>query len=351
MKVKKYVGETIQDTIFKVKADLGSDAIILDTRKIKHGGFMGFFTKSKVEVLAALEDNRETQKTLKEINDLKKMLNNLHNTWQNKSSKQADQLPEHLTPVYNLLKKQGIAEELNQQIINEIKEQEIKNKKEIINYLQNKFKEIIGTNQPIKLNKKRKTVLFAGPTGIGKTTTIAKLAADFTLKKNKKVGLMTADTYRIAAVEQLQTYSDIVNIPLKILYNNREMKKIIKEDFKDFDLVLIDTAGSSWNDQIQLGRLKEICNQDFIDEKQLLISLNTKTDDLKEIINKFSIINPDRLLITKIDETTVFGDIINIKNNFDIPFSYITDGQDVPDDIKKASPDLLINYILGDLYE
>ena len=354
MKVKRYEGKTIQDTIFKVKADLGSDAIIIDTRKINKGGFFGFFGKKKVEVLAALEEENEgnnNNHTLEEISDLKNMVNDLHEKYD--TGEFAAELPDNLQYVYQYLNQQGINEELNQEIIAGIREADIQEMEEIIKNVSQKIKKIMKEPQPIELNNNnnKNVVVFSGPTGVGKTTTIAKLAAKFSLEEDKKVGLITSDTYRIAAIQQLKTYSDIVNIPLKVLYDNQELAELIKNNFDEYDLVLVDTAGSSWNDKMQIGRLEKISNHDLIDEVHLLVSLNTKPEDIDSIIEHFSVIDPDKILLTKLDETSTYGEIINIKNEYDYPYSYITYGQDVPDDINIAYSDILVKYLMSDLYE
>ncbi len=350
MKVKRYVGDNIQDTIFKVKADLGSDAIILNTRKFKEKGFLGLFGSQKVEVMAALEDEPQkpvkNDETLKEIHDIKKMVSNLEKSWEKKSQFEGEP-----GRVYDHLLQQGVkhnlAEEFVSNIIAEIKD----NDSEFYDRVFESTVKLIGPSAPIKLGNKNKVVAFIGPTGVGKTTTIAKLAAKFSLEDNIKVKLVTADTYRIAAVQQLETYSEIMNIPLKVVYNEKELKDSLREDREEFDLILLDTAGSSWSDKLQLGRLQGFTASELIDETHLLISLNTKSEDQIEVINHFGRLAPDKLLLTKIDETNTFGDVFNLRKEFDYPFSYITYGQDVPDDIEEAVPQKLTEFLLGDLNE
>jgi flagellar biosynthesis protein FlhF len=180
---------------------------------------------------------------------------------------------------------------------------------------------------------------------------MAKVAAYFTLEKNKKVALMTADTYRIAAVEQLRTYSNIIDIPFAVCYQSTKLESMLNNQFSDCDLVLIDTPGSSWKNELQLEELREYTSHEFIDEVHLLLSLNTKSSDLYNIIDKFSPLEPDKIIFTKLDETTSYGDIINIKENYQLPFSYLTYGQDVPEDISTAEAENLFDYIFGDFYE
>ncbi|MGM0409722.1 MAG: DEAD/DEAH box helicase family protein [Bacillota bacterium] len=357
MKVKKYVGDTIQDTIFKVKADLGADAIILNTRKYTKGGFLGLkiFGEKKVEVLAALEDEKDedNEKTLAEINDLKNMVSNLEKGWK-KEEEFKEKLNEEVGELYDHLLLQGVEKEFCKNIINKIAQNtgEDENLTKVkLDDLKRELLKIIGDGQGIKINKKNKVVAFIGPTGVGKTTTIAKLAAKFSLEKDIEVGMITADTYRIAAVQQLKTYSDIMNIPLKVVYNEDELKETMNSEFADRDLILLDTAGSSWSDKMQLGRLKSFTNKKLIDETHLLLSLNTKKEDIDKILNRFSNLDADKIILTKIDETTSYGDLINIRKNYDLPYSYITFGQDVPDDICEAKKEDLLKYLLGDKNE
>lgn len=205
-------------------------------------------------------------------------------------------------------------------------------------------------NTEIKLDSTQKIVSFIGPTGVGKTTTMAKIAAHFAVDNNKNVGLITADTYRIAAVEQLQTYSKIIDIPFAVCYSSSKLEEMISGQFRNCDLILIDTPGSSWKDQLQLGRLKDYVNHDFVDEVHLLLSLNTKSSDLRNIVSKFSELEPDRALLTKLDETSTYGDIINIKENYELSLSYLTCGQDVPEDLEIAGSEQIYKYLFGDFY-
>lgn len=206
------------------------------------------------------------------------------------------------------------------------------------------------SNSPINLASQQKLVSFIGPTGVGKTTTMAKIAADFAINQDKKVALITADTYRIAAVEQLQTYSKIIDIPFAVCYSGEKLKEMISARFSGCDLILIDTPGSSWKDDLQLGRLKAFVDRDLIDEVHLLLSLNTKSSDLRSIITKFAALKADKVLYTKLDETNSYGDIINISENYDLPISYLTFGQDVPEDLEIASADKIFEYLFGGLY-
>ena len=194
-----------------------------------------------------------------------------------------------------------------------------------------------------------KTVALVGPTGVGKTTTIAKLAANFALKEGYKVALITADTYRIAAVEQLKIYGDIIGVPIEIVYSPDELKTALQRH-SDKHLVLVDTAGRSPSNQQQLTELQELLAVDPAIEIHLVLSSTTKYRDALEIVNKFSVCSPQKFLFTKVDEASNLGTVLNLVYQFPTTLSYMTTGQNVPDDIKLASSAKLANMILRDYY-
>jgi flagellar biosynthesis protein FlhF len=193
-----------------------------------------------------------------------------------------------------------------------------------------------------------KKVALVGPTGVGKTTTLAKLAAKFTLEDNIDTAFITSDTYRIAAVEQLKTYATILNVPMDVVYSADEMKKCINRH-QDKKLVLIDTAGRSQRNEEQIDELKRLLNADDTIETHLVLSTGTTYQDLLEIIERFGSCFSDKVIFTKIDETRNIGNIFNIMHQFyDLKISYVTNGQNVPDDIHPAEPQYLTNMLLRD---
>ncbi|MDW7675076.1 MAG: GTPase, partial [Bacillota bacterium] len=202
---------------------------------------------------------------------------------------------------------------------------------------------------PIDISaEKQKKVAFIGPTGVGKTTTIAKLAAHFTILEKKQVGLITADTYRIAAVEQLKTYAEIIGVPLEVVFTPEEMKRGLAK-FAEKDIVLIDTAGRSHKNQLHMSELRSFLNYDTtIDiEKVLVLSAASKNIDLYEIVDKYSSdIIIDKIIFTKLDETSTFGPLLNISYKSKKALSYLTTGQNVPDDIELANPQRIANIIV-----
>ena len=205
---------------------------------------------------------------------------------------------------------------------------------------------VVNFSNGIQLNRHGvRIVSLIGATGVGKTTTLAKIAARFVLEKGVKAALITADTYRISAVEQLKTYSDIIGLPLEIVYSPDELKVAIHKH-KDKDLVLIDTAGRSQHNDYQMKELQDFLAVDGRIEKHLVMSATTKHRDAEEILEKFSVCKPDRVIFTKTDETSSVGLILNLLSKRDIAVSFLTNGQSVPDDIIPATPAELARLLL-----
>lgn len=187
-----------------------------------------------------------------------------------------------------------------------------------------------------------------GPTGVGKTTTIAKLAADFALVKHKKVKVITIDTYRIAAVEQLRTFMDIIDIPLNVVTSPNEMRGAVR-DRTSYDLILIDTAGRSQRNRMQIAELAGFIEAASPDQVHLVLSATTGYKSAAEIIEKFGSIPVHRHLITKLDEAATFGTLLNIAALCGKPLSYLTNGQTVPDDIQEAGSAIISELVMGNL--
>lgn len=268
-----------------------------------------------------------------------------------KESAKEDRNLECIRLIYNKLIENEVDEKLANQIVSDF---EAKGKKEgaLDNILSGIYQKIVlklGQQKVIQINEgKTKFVFFIGPTGVGKTTTIAKIASDFQLRKKAKVGLITADTYRVAAVEQLRTYANILGIPLKVIYTVEEMEEA-EEFFQGYDLVLIDTAGRSHKNTQQkddINRLIESIPEEDRDV-YLVLSATTKYKDLLKITECYHEITDYGLIFTKLDETSCVGNIYNIKLLTDAPLSYVTYGQNVPDDITQINPQEIAKQILG----
>lgn len=193
---------------------------------------------------------------------------------------------------------------------------------------------------------KRKVVALVGSTGVGKTTTVAKLAANFKLRDGIKMGLITVDTYRIAAVEQLRTYAEIIDLPMKVVTSPPEMRRAIDE-LSGLDLVLIDTAGRSPQDELRIQELKSLLAEANVDEVHLVLNLTGSLRSVESAAEKFKAAGVTAMILTKLDEASGMGAILSMTRKIPLPISYITTGQDVPDDIEPAVSPRISRLILG----
>jgi flagellar biosynthesis protein FlhF len=200
----------------------------------------------------------------------------------------------------------------------------------------------LGSNPSNAIGGRR--ILFAGPTGVGKTTTIAKIAASQSLWGDRKVVLMTADTYRIAAVEQLRTYAKILGIPIEITAEPKDVQNALRKH-KDADLILLDTAGRSHYDGDRLDELHALYDAYDPDTVHLVLAANIKYRDMLNVIDRMGVVPLSALLFTKLDETSTYGSILNVMRDFDLPASFFTTGQNVPNDIEIARSDRLVDLL------
>ncbi len=192
-------------------------------------------------------------------------------------------------------------------------------------------------------------VVFMGPTGVGKTTTIAKIASNYVVEEKRKVALLTADTYRIAAVDQLRTYANILEVPFRVIYSEEDTKEAI-EEFGDYDYIFVDTAGHSHQNEEQLGHTKnlvEILQENGDSQVFLVLSATTKYRDLLKIVSRYNQITDFQLIFTKLDETEVLGNLLNLKLYTDKPIAFVTYGQNVPNDIELFNPQKTVKQILS----
>jgi flagellar biosynthesis protein FlhF len=191
-----------------------------------------------------------------------------------------------------------------------------------------------------------RVVALVGPTGVGKTTTIAKLAANYRLRENKTVGLITVDTYRIAAVEQLRTYAEIIDLPMEVVSTPREMREAIAR-MRSLDLVLMDTAGRSPRDEVRIQELRTILAEANPAEVHLVLSAVSGAKSLATTAERFATVGTTAMIVTKLDEATGMGNLLSVCRGSGLPISYVTDGQNVPDDIRVAQKRPLAQQILG----
>ena len=284
-----------------------------------------------------------------EMATLKGMVKTLHNEIRHT---QAPQVPEELFEHYLGLVQNQVAEELAGEIVKTLQKnlrpEHLSQPQFVREKMAEQLEKLLPTSGPIVRTKAvgPHVVALIGPTGVGKTTTLAKLAANLKLREKHRVGLITLDTYRIAAVDQLKKYADIIGSPLRVVGNIEDLKDAIAQ-MSDCDFVLIDTAGRSPNDALKLNELKGLLESIKPDEVHLVISSTADQRSVELAVTKFSDVRVDKIIFTKIDEAACVGTVLNVVRKVNKQLSYITTGQDVPDDIEVGRGRRLAQLILG----
>ncbi len=405
MQIKKFVAPNIKEAIEQMKNELGSNAIILHTRKIQKNGMMKSFGGESIEITAGIDDqplpvaeNRPLQtyskksvqqnyapqrneteelstenvleslknisgefeqrfiesKNLKnlpakarevsdivqlksDVEEVKIMLQSITNQLQ---IKHFGEMPEAIKEVYLSLLQQDIDEkivlEITNKIVKKFNAEKTLTRINIEHLVMRAIADSIVTETAKKnASKKSKIVVLVGPTGVGKTTTIAKLAATEKLVHGKNVALISCDTYRIGAIEQLKTFAVIADIPMTVVYRATDLAAAIKK-FQKYDVIFIDTVGRSQRAKKDLLDLKKIVQSSHADEVHLVLSAQTNTATLIDIVERYEILSPTHLLFSKLDEAAIFGPLYNIAQKTKLPVSFFTTGQAVPDDISVA---------------
>jgi len=465
MRVKRYIVDTMPDAMLKIRSELGSDAVILSTKEVKLGGFLGMFQKKKIEVIAATEEKaapapkakpplpaqpsvpapvarqavpeayrktsqlaqpaaspqavsaspvlttiggqereepiitavmppapvteteRQTfiepassepstrleaaiaraadseqilsktdlggansekeERLLEEIQQMKMWLSEL-------AKKQADSrvFPPGLQAIQQQLMNQEVGMELAGRWVEEIYEAWLSSGKTLSDddmraRLQTIVTSFLDHRIDAGIGDQTKIVYIAGPTGVGKTTTIAKLAADQIFRLHKKVGFITADTYRISAIEQLRTYATILNVPLEVVQSPGDVQRAMQR-LEHCDLILMDTAGRNYLNELFVAELHSLLAPSDVSETYLVLSLTSKVQDMKRITEHFSKYKLDKLIFTKLDETETTGAIFNLLSEYPFKVSFLTNGQNVPDDLLQADAKLMVELLLGE---
>ena len=407
MIIKKFTAPTMTEALAKVRDELGTEAIILNTRSSRAGGVFDFVGRSSVEVTAAVDENiskedggaaqpskrppapigpsdarlyppadasvyepsdgrkstvkRTDEVSVKElssrvniegimedINELKRTIKVLSET---ALTAEMSGLPAHLATLLSTMKTSGIddkiAKRVTRQLLNELGGVELADPSLIIDRATKLLMEGIGDVSPVIFaGASPRIVAFVGPTGTGKTTTIAKLATDFSLNMDKKVSVLSIDTKRVDAVGQLKAYCRIVNIPLHIAYNPDDLPGIMPK-IMDRDITLVDTPGMAPMDRKQMMDMIEFLQKLVPQEVHLTLSVTTSLLEMKRIFENFGTLKPNRILYTKLDETSNYGTMISFAIFSKKPISYVTFGQNVPGDFSVADPEGLIRKNLN----
>ncbi|MDE5907561.1 MAG: flagellar biosynthesis protein FlhF [Lachnospiraceae bacterium] len=404
MIIKKFQGKTEAEAVESAKKELGSNVVIMNVRNIKRKGMFSFLKPQLVEVTVALEeepdqpaaspkdearpqpfidaivhkaametaasiDNNLAKDTVAESSRtdssaIEEKLDTLHTLLEqqlqkpeelkgeNPEEEQESEVERFMKLLYNTMLTNEVNEQNANQIIDEI--EKINKPNMPFDYaLANIYqKMILKFGKPIEItpaSKGPKVIFFVGPTGVGKTTTIAKIASKFSVEGGRKIALLTADTYRIAAAEQLRTYANILEVPFRVIYSTEEIEQALK-DFRNYDFIMVDTAGHSHQNEAQKEAMNSFIHcVDGMAEKEvfLVLSATTKYRDLASIADVYSEMTEYKLIFTKLDETTTLGSLLNLKLHTGASLSYVTYGQNVPDDIEVFNPQKTVKQLLG----
>ena len=383
MKVKKYVASSMSEAMKKIREELGSEAVILSSKPVFSNGFIGLFKKRSIEVVAAIDPPPFRQPTQKQKQKIPhKKTAERPSVYEIKTDQKLQQttqqeLVKDVADIKSMIQSFGKPNSVHyppaiQQVSNILSEHEVSSllQDEFLGNIIKKWHENPGESDVETVNSwleaelvkkisgisnwgaqfQKKFISFVGPTGVGKTTTLAKAAADSILIHNKKVAFITTDTYRIAAIDQLKKYAEILNVPVEVAYNLEDFKKAA-ERFVDYDVIFVDTAGRNFRNQEYVEDLSRIIEFNTEMETYLVLSLTSKEKDMDDIYHQFSLIKIKQTIFTKADETSTYGTMLNFIIRHQVGVAYLTNGQDVPNDIETASPELIASKILGKQYE
>lgn len=364
MKVKKFTAKTMSDAMQLIRKEMGTDAIILQSKTVKKGGVFGLLQQKYIEVIAALDEEplpeeprhvkddvpfpiakaKPDQSVLREIQQLRQLV-------MTQGRQSSDGYPIHFQHAYDYLLKQEVAPKLAKIWIDKLVEffdertdmalEEIK--EQLVHMLHTELEPMMGNKH---ISEKR-IIQFVGPTGVGKTTTLAKVATKYMLEEKKKIAFITLDTYRIAAIEQLKTYARILQVPLEVAYSVQDYEQALRK-FADYDVVFVDTPGRNFREVQYIQELKQLTK---VKAEQvatyLVLSLTAKAEDVSDIFTQFNALPIEQVIFTKMDETLTYGSVLNILLQGQISLAYVTNGQDVPDDLIIPSSHWLSERILG----
>jgi len=406
MIIKKYTGKTEAEATEAAKKELGNGIVIMNVKEVKPKGVFSFLKSKLTEVTVALEGEQERtgaprkdvgminqgvernsseKKNTEDTKSIEEKLENLQNLLvsklQNEEKTEAtgttkvphrenhsenvsvaeepetvdekeDEYLRFLKLLYNVMVDNEVDERYANQMIEGL-DKTYKQGQTYDQLLANVYQRLIlkfgKSNGILPAGQGPRVVLFFGPTGVGKTTTIAKLASQYSIDMKKKVALLTTDTYRIAAAEQLRTYANILQVPFRVIYTEEELVAGIK-DFYQYDYIFVDTTGHSHQNEEQkknICRLSDTVKGLAEVQNYLVLSVTTKYKDLIRIADSYSAITDFELIFTKLDETYTLGNILNLKLYTDKPVAYVTCGQNVPEDIEHFNPQTAVKRLLG----
>lgn len=405
MKPKTYIAPSMSEALADVKHELGRDAVILHTRSFRQGGLFGLFGGRAVwEVTAAPNVNvlrrplegfyasdtasdsdrdeelsdvdadlfeaeyaavdppagdggaaggevapNRSEAIVGQLTDIRDMLNSLMAA---RAAGDGPKLPAVLHALHNRLCEGEVSERTATDLITELRMGLTGDELADRELVRLRLAELIAERirrapEPGPMARTgARVIALIGPTGVGKTTTVAKLAANMKLKSGLSVGLITIDTYRIAAVDQLKTYAEIIELPLRTVLSPQEMHQAIYA-MRGMDIILIDTVGRSQNDRLRLNQLRSFLTAADADEVHLVVAATANRRCVSNVLTQFCPLGANRIIVTKLDEAEAYGMVLNVAEACRLPLSYVSAGQEVPDDIDRADPHELARLIVG----
>jgi flagellar biosynthesis protein FlhF len=376
MEMLSFLGETPTKALQNAQKECGSDAVVISTKKISSEDT---HSENMYEITIAIEEDSKKKKSISkkriisqpksnqnvdvqfydfkdQIVTMQESLEKVQKTlWEPKSQLYDLNIPPEFIDIYNLFEKNEFDPEMTYSIMKKTIEQLPVSMKsnpiKINNFFKLILRRIIAVKHEIPLRThQRKIMMFVGPTGVGKTTTIAKLAARYAYKlgTNYRVGIITLDSFRVGAVEQLKAYTNIMRLPLEVVKRPEELSEAIAR-LKDCHYILIDTAGGSQYDMDKIELINQY-QQHLTEtpiEKMLVLPANVKTTDLYEIYNSYSSLHIHNLIFTKLDETISYGNLISFAHKTKKSICYVSIGQNVPDDLHEADSNYLIDCFMN----
>ncbi len=363
----------MQEALAMVRRDMGPRACVLQTREVR-GGWMQWIGGSRlIEVVASnsvsvpsrLPARSRAPKSVASpavasppaqsgvdlANQISQLQSQVQDLCRRTTLSAAPGLPDALFQLFTGLIEADVHEDLARNLVDRVRQdaapEELADASLLKERLARLIEESIPIAGPIQITAgRRRMVALVGPTGVGKTTTIAKLAANYRLREKRRVGLITVDTYRIAAVEQLRTYADIIDLPMEIVATPDEMHQAVAR-MANLDLILMDTAGRSPRDEVKIQELKSMLAEAMPDEVHLVLSSVASAGTLSKMAEQFATVGTTALLLTKLDEASSLGNLLPLLRSSRLPLSYLTHGQNVPDDIAPAESARLARIVLG----
>lgn len=394
MEVKTYRAKSLQQALQLVRRDLGPEAAVLHTREVR-GGLLGLLGGRQIEVTASrdvevpsrfaaahptplhdsewseeeefgyeaapLNDGEDEPDSAHDVDyrakfrrDLKGQLNSLQSMvedlCQRSESPASHSMPAPFASLLADLLDADVQEEQARELLERLRMRVGSESGDDLTHLKARLvrmleDEFVCSGPICVAPGEHRLVALVGPTGVGKTTTIAKLAAHFHLREKRRVGLITVDTYRIAAVDQLRTYADIIDLPMEVVATPREMREALAR-LSHLELVLMDTAGRSPSDEIKILELRALLAEAHADEVHLVLSSVASPSSIRKAVEQFAGVGVTSLVLTKLDEATGIGSLLPLLRGGRLPLSYMTMGQNVPNDLAPADARRLARHIL-----